>query len=75
MKPRFSHNVYFLARYSHLRRFHHSHRRNFSSFLNNIRANYYGTSASSLGGSSGAGGGGGGTGDSKGKYSDICYET
>ncbi|KAG7542589.1 Phosphatidylserine decarboxylase [Arabidopsis thaliana x Arabidopsis arenosa] len=66
MKPRFSHNVYFLARYSHLRRFHHSHRRTFSSFLNNIRANYYGTHASSLGGSSGAGGGGGGTGDSKG---------
>ncbi|EOA19054.1 hypothetical protein CARUB_v10007715mg [Capsella rubella] len=63
MRPRFSQNVYLLARYTHLRRFHYTHRRTFSSFLNNIRSNHFGARASSHGG---GGGGGGGTGDSKG---------
>ncbi|ESQ55767.1 hypothetical protein EUTSA_v10025592mg [Eutrema salsugineum] len=62
MKPRFSQNVYLLGRYSFVRRFHHTHRRTFSSFLNNIRSNHFGARASSIGG----GGGGGGTGNSKG---------
>ncbi|KAL1194651.1 Phosphatidylserine decarboxylase proenzyme 1 [Cardamine amara subsp. amara] len=65
MKPRFSRNVNMLAHYSYLRRFHHSHRRTFSSFFNNIRSNHFAARASSPGGGSG-GGAGGGTGDSKG---------
>ncbi|CAA7023763.1 unnamed protein product [Microthlaspi erraticum] len=64
MKPRCSHNVYMLSHYSYLRRFHHSQRRTFNSFLNNIRSNQFVARASSPGGS--GGGGGGGTGDSKG---------
>lgn len=72
MKPRFSQNVNMFAHYSYLRRFHHSHRRTFSSFLNNIRSNNFRARASSLGQGSGSGGGGG-TGDSKGN-SQICYE-
>ncbi|VVA93397.1 unnamed protein product [Arabis nemorensis] len=62
MKPRFSRNVLIFRQYSHLRRLHHTHRRTFTSFLNNIRSNH-GACASSPGG---GGGSGSGSGDSKG---------
>ncbi|CAN8324828.1 unnamed protein product [Cochlearia groenlandica] len=57
MKHRFSHNVYFVTHYSHLRRFHHTHRRTLTTFLNNIRSHHSTARASSLGGGSSGGGG------------------
>ncbi|KAH0942228.1 hypothetical protein HID58_001865 [Brassica napus] len=60
MKPRFPQNVFLFGRYSYVRRFHQSSRRNLSSFINNIRSNRRTFS------STGGGSGGGGTGDSNG---------